>query len=388
MKNNTCPTKEDESALKSFLTNIRCLDELDEFTGSVNVFDVLGMSRCEIRHSNILAWLLDPKGSHGMGELFLRMFFQYLCEETGVDVFELLVGGWDTYKVLREYKHIDLVIVSKERKIVVAIEHKVDSVEHDNQLSRYEETVKCDYQGYKQYFLFLSPDGREPSESNWRVMGYDKVLEVLRYCNEHANVDDVVKMLLSQYENLLRREFMIDQKLKDVCNQIYREHKRALDLIFEYKDDRILIHHGMIVAWLKEHNDVLKLDEQHSSKGYIRFSTSALESCVPLLGKGKTSNWNSNHSAYYELVNQKDALSLKLTLSSRNLPDQVLRKVEEKFRKVKFDNGWEWKVLENWRALWHAPKDDNGESLDKTDVEGIMKEVLDTIKKFENQKFA
>lgn len=43
-----------EEALQNFLLDIECLDELLPWTGTFNLFDVLKISRTEIRHSNQL----------------------------------------------------------------------------------------------------------------------------------------------------------------------------------------------------------------------------------------------------------------------------------------------------------------------------------------------
>jgi hypothetical protein len=40
------------------------------------VFEVLGMLRREPAHSSMLAWLLDPEACHGLGDAFLRSFWQ------------------------------------------------------------------------------------------------------------------------------------------------------------------------------------------------------------------------------------------------------------------------------------------------------------------------
>ncbi|MBT1164438.1 PD-(D/E)XK nuclease family protein [Bifidobacterium felsineum] len=37
-----------------------------------NMFDMVGMSRQEIRHSAFLAWLLEPSNPHGLDDLFIR----------------------------------------------------------------------------------------------------------------------------------------------------------------------------------------------------------------------------------------------------------------------------------------------------------------------------
>jgi hypothetical protein len=43
-----------------------------------NPFDVLRVGYYELRHTNTLAWLLDPWGNHGLGDTFLRAFIARL----------------------------------------------------------------------------------------------------------------------------------------------------------------------------------------------------------------------------------------------------------------------------------------------------------------------
>ena len=45
--------------------------------GEFNAFDVLRYSDYEIRHSNMLAWLLQPDGSHRLGGQFLKWFVHH-----------------------------------------------------------------------------------------------------------------------------------------------------------------------------------------------------------------------------------------------------------------------------------------------------------------------
>ena len=52
--------------------------QLSQKMQTLNIFEVLGITNAEIRHSNFLAWLLDPNGNHGMGDKFLREFVSKL----------------------------------------------------------------------------------------------------------------------------------------------------------------------------------------------------------------------------------------------------------------------------------------------------------------------
>ena len=43
--------------------------------GKFDMFKVMGASRSELTHSNVLAWLLNPQESHGFGNKFANSFF-------------------------------------------------------------------------------------------------------------------------------------------------------------------------------------------------------------------------------------------------------------------------------------------------------------------------
>jgi hypothetical protein len=374
-----------EQAIKRFLADISCLDELEEMLGASNLFDVLGMARAEIRHSNVLRWLLDPKGSHGLGGLFLRTFLQRLSQD-GADAIQLLSGDLSAFTVEREYKHIDVLLLSREAQVVVAIENKVDSGEHDNQLKRYEQTLMRDFPGYYQEMICLSPNGVVPSESRWRVMTYEVILSALKYCMQRVSLSNESSVFLSQYVQLLEREFMNKEKLSEICNRIYREHKQALDQIYEMREDSCRVVFNMIVDWATRHPEsLLKCDIEHSNKTYIRITTETLMKLVPPLKEGKKSAWGSDKSIYYELVNRAEGLSLKLTVSAKNLEPTSLDSLCHVFglEKSSLSKNWQWKTI---KSLPVKRKIDPNEeqSLDQEQVDAFMKAVEDGVAKFES----
>lgn len=50
---------------------------------SFNPFRVLKVEKRELRHTTTLAWLLDPRENHGLGDQFLRGFLKSVCEAAG-----------------------------------------------------------------------------------------------------------------------------------------------------------------------------------------------------------------------------------------------------------------------------------------------------------------
>ena len=51
---------------------------LDATFHRTNLFQAIGMETQEIRHSNFIAWLLDPNESHGLGDTLIKLFLTRL----------------------------------------------------------------------------------------------------------------------------------------------------------------------------------------------------------------------------------------------------------------------------------------------------------------------
>jgi len=68
--------------LERFVVGNDDLRELESRIGRFNVFEALRIARVEIRHSNFLAWILDPAESHGQGGTFLEAMMMDLLAAT------------------------------------------------------------------------------------------------------------------------------------------------------------------------------------------------------------------------------------------------------------------------------------------------------------------
>ena len=63
--------KEQLRLLDKFLVDNPELEELSAKLAVFNILNILKIEQTEIRHSNVLAWLLEPGGSHGLGQSFV-----------------------------------------------------------------------------------------------------------------------------------------------------------------------------------------------------------------------------------------------------------------------------------------------------------------------------
>ena len=166
-------------ALERFVAENDDLLTLEEQIGRFNIFDALGIARVEIRHSNFLAWLLTPGESHGQGDLFLKAFLMDVLRkarqqgaEPPISAVELDGAELRGLEVRRELRYIDLLISCEEPRFVIVIENKIDSGEHDDQLQRYKDTVASEFPDTKSLFVFLTPEGDDPSDEDWVSYSY------------------------------------------------------------------------------------------------------------------------------------------------------------------------------------------------------------------------
>lgn len=137
----------DKRRLAEFLVGNSELEELSARLNEFNILRVLRIEQAEIRHSNVLGWLLDPRESHGLGDTFVRRFISTLLLDNGQADFGLspavveLVDLIDV-EVRREWRNIDLLVHSRANRFVILIENKIRGRESQGQLLGYMDAVR------------------------------------------------------------------------------------------------------------------------------------------------------------------------------------------------------------------------------------------------------
>lgn len=235
-------TPDDLAELERFVVDNDDLELLEARLGLFNIFDALRIGRVEIRHSNVLAWLLDPAESHGQGDLFLRavlidMLRQSPESKRPFRALDLDGHELGTIEVHRERDHIDLAVVCEDPKFIVAIENKVDSGEHSDQLQRYESAVARSFPEHKPLFIFLSPDGFPASDEDWIPYSYKSLHKALHRSMRRAagTIGEDVSVFINHYLSTVQNELMENAEIAAICRKIYAQHRRAINLIWEHQ---------------------------------------------------------------------------------------------------------------------------------------------------------
>lgn len=344
------------------------LEELNNRTNQFNVFNALKLQNNEIRHSNFLGWLMTPYENHELGDYFLKEFLKSAIknfsssEKTEIDLKDVAFTNFSDAEIRREYKNIDILIISPKNEFLCIVENKIWTGEHDNQLSRYADIVNKEFNGYKKLYIFLTPeidiecelikrDIDTTKSVHYIPMCYRQVYEVinkvLKFKSKHLN--DEVKIFIEHYKKMIERNIMgnTDKEIVNLCRKIYRENKEAIDLINEYKNPQ------------KELNEILR--EVLHEKDYIQEiveESNADTLCLPVnindIDNIKIGNWsnNKNFIASLKFVNFRygyDFVWLEILLSPLNDKtnedkyNKIVEHLKNKGLELKYNrSGWAW----------------------------------------------
>jgi hypothetical protein len=266
------------AALERFVVDNDQLLELEERIGRFNIFDALRIVDREVKHSDFLAWLLDPNESHGQGSLFLRAILMdlfktareigFACPTSPIELDGEELRG---VEIRREWRNIDLLVKCKQPNFVIAIENKIRSGEHGDQLSKYRETIEAEFARIPGMYVFLTIEGDESSEEKWVPYSYSDVHRVLyrvRNVNE-ASIGNDALAFLDHYLRLIRGRLMDDPKIVELCQRIYKNHRQALQLIYEHAGSPAAGLIGEIEAVIAEHSGDWHIVNKTSSQVYF-----------------------------------------------------------------------------------------------------------------------
>jgi len=230
--------------LHKFIANNYDLENLEAKLKEFNPFKVLKVDQYEIRHSNVISWLLNPCENHNLGDAFIKKFLAEVIInnenlETDFTVFKAQDISYHDFEIRREWNDIDIFITSKANNLAIIIENKIHAKEYKGQLEKYLNSVREEYGKYEIIPIFLSIDGTEPSDKRYGTISYVQILRMLKFITsiQKENLSPKVYDFISYYLRTLEILTMEDEEIKLLCKRIYKEHRQALDLIYEYAEE-------------------------------------------------------------------------------------------------------------------------------------------------------
>lgn len=303
----TAPAADDPHAdfqkLNALVVDCPELRQLEKLLGNFNVFRALKLERFEIRHSNMLAWLLQPDEAHGLKDLFLRRWLMRVFHESPsddasyIDPAEIDSMSIRSVEVFREWNHIDLLVSVEtfdDGELVIAIENKVDAEQSEKQLEKYRQLVDAQFKDAKhRLFIFLTQREQEPEDDAWAVATYAQVHDVLEECIEEQRsvIGAEPRVLLDHYLRLLKESFMENTEIAQLARKIYQKHSRALDIILEHRPDALQSLTDAIAQKMEAASATLGIVPMLKSKGFVRFIPKTWDTPANRAGEGWGKGW-------------------------------------------------------------------------------------------------
>ena len=387
-------------ALRRLRLDEKELNELDRLLGKFNIWQALGLTRQEVRHSAFLRWLLDPQESHECGDHWLRGFLQHVITEGNghhprwpdpemlerMDLSDTeVVAEWQCG--MMEGRRIDVLIHSARHKLACVIENKVDSDEGEDQLKDYREAAEnwfsAGSEDYRLAFVYLTKDGSKPRHGEpYYALSYRELSEILDGSLRKigAPLSPEVRSFITQYLDMVRRHIVRDSEVEQLCREIYRKHRRALDEIYKHSAHRekevASVVRSVADEW-KARGDLILAD---SDDNYVRFVFPEMDPLIPRVARegGSVMRW--------ELVNKEQRVRMQLALCSedervRKPLEDAARANPEVFGRPNKQTGSRWQQFRpesKAEEIWIT--EDDYDELSGHEIKGIVERGLQRLR--------
>lgn len=263
------------------LLNDSDVNRLEALFKVPNIFEILKIEQFEIRHSNLLAWLLNPKGNHGLGSNFIKKFLYDVASDERsrtFSVFDVNNLNFDSVSVHREWNNIDILIVSD--KYAFIIENKINHKETDGQLITYKKLVEKTFENHEVICIFLNIDGYESTQNNIYInFSFESIISYLEQLLKiDVTINERAKVYIEDYISSVKNNIMENSEKFSLANKIYQNHKEIFDFVLSsrldfYKELRTVLKDKI----QKEQKDWILTS---SNSAFIRFTTTKLNEII------------------------------------------------------------------------------------------------------------
>ena len=213
-------------------------------------FEAMGVVGAEIRHGNFLAYMLDPFRPHGYGSAVLREFLSAavsnparLSVELPLTRLEVHLADLGDAEVRREWRSIDLLLIVHELRSVVAIELKIDSLQHGNQLRRYRASVEAHWprsDKWKHMFVFLTKNNEAPEDADhWLPVRLADLIVPFEKLSEEPSTAPLAAQMLGAYARMMKRRHLNDEKINEIVRKLWSTHGEVLAFLADRRPDQV-----------------------------------------------------------------------------------------------------------------------------------------------------
>lgn len=233
--------------LESLFVNNEEIDRVGAYLNRFNPIRIMKMERMEIRHTAILAWLLDPQETHGFGDRFLKAFLAEALrgrsELGGSTALDISQSDLRDAEIRREWNNIDIFILSRRNQWAFVVENKFHSKQHEGQLSTYIKKARSIFatagESLEVRGVFLTLLDEEPQDQTYAPLRYAAICEFLPrlIALEGQSIGQEVSIFLGHYLEVIKDAADMSeekQTMEALARKLYRTHKKALDFVIEH----------------------------------------------------------------------------------------------------------------------------------------------------------
>lgn len=332
-----------------------------------NLFSILNIERYELKHSALIANLLDPEGSHGCGDAFLRAFFEIALKEGAYPFKDCTLPHSYTEYYTGPIAgdtggRIDILVESKSSHYGLIIENKIYAGDQDKQLIRYDNYGKEVFGADGYLLVYLTLYGYDASKESTATksaeeVGYlrlsyaEDILRWLEQCARLAYDKPLVRESLNQYIRTIKQLTYQDMNPKNIRKII-----------------NLAVDHPEVVATLSSKRDAIaqgirkkyifaKLKEYADQKGWqfddteitnpqgepnIRFRKEGWDGSIII--SADSEDKKSNYGWWINLwigIDSKVTGAKKLACLEKQSPEYPM--------------GWEYLTTPNWYSAENFP---------------------------------
>lgn len=330
-----------------------------------NLFSILSIERYELKHSALIANLLDPKGSHGCGDAFLRAFFEIALKGTAYP-FE---SSTPPHSCTEHYigpiagdtgGRIDILVKSSRYGLI--IENKIYAGDQDKQLTRYDNYSKKTFGAGKYLLAYLTLYGYDATKESTSTksaeeVGYlrlsyaEDILRWLEQCARLADNKPLVRESLNQYIRTIKQLTYQDMNQKNI--------QKIIDLAVDYPEvvATLSSKRDAIAQGIREKYIFAELKKYADQKGWLFDDTEIANPIGDNKIRLRKEGWDGSIIISADSEDKKSNygwwINLWIGIDSKVTGAKKLACLEK--QSPEYPMGWEYLTTPNWYSAENFP---------------------------------
>ncbi len=232
----------EEKMLENFvLQQANHLEQIHQYLNRFNVFEVLGIEHQTSQHTHFLAWLVNPKASHGAGEHFLKLLIQQLHFLDVSTKIKYQLADLGQTQVQLDQSGVDVLLVNDDVKLVICIKNFGETT------APYLDTLKENHRFienkwssgvYDKYYFYLTTQrswGTIADDLTFQHLGYPQFKTMLQQLLSEQALETQVIFFIQSYIDSMEKNINQEDKFIRLAQQIYQKHQSAIDFIVQHK---------------------------------------------------------------------------------------------------------------------------------------------------------